>query len=576
MLNKSAEVKRTQEDRQREQEKAESPKKNVGTVIGLDGIKVSEEGVMTKTRYFNTLDIDQEKYGDIAFTEEEAIKISRSIRHLSTGINAAVPLTCAGSQCPFEATCAYVEIGKAPIGRPCHPPGTNIYTANRGYVEIQNLNTEEDKIVCFGASSAGGTKKLEWRGSDFKLAKRFYSGELITLETDAESHESTDNHICLARWNDSAKDKLIVYMMQSGDKFRIGKTSLFKFSGKGKMHSGLLARARKEGASKAWILGYYDTNSEALLAEEYFSCSWGIPKAYFIASNHGQVKYDGLYKRVTQEQLDDHFSKLCKPICEYDKLLRSIGLRYEYPIVNKMGLDSISRQRDFSMKKAFEIEACNMVSGLMDIPVASSISDVSLRSDTPEYKRLKTSRRHYDGFVYSMGVSKHETYVANNIITHNCLVEAQLIVYWTQQFIEEFNVDINNFTEVQLVSELAEFNIYELRVTKYLAEKHQTLMQDVVTSVDVTGEVIENQEVSRAFDLKERIKRNRMKVLEALMATRKERVKISAERNTGTSTAAKLTELREKLDEYLGDIKKQKPIDATIISNEKNKEDPQE
>lgn len=275
MLNRSAEVKRTQEDEKREQEKTRQPSKSIGPVIGLDGIKISEDGVMTKTRYFNTLEIDPEKYGDITFTEEEAIKISRSIRHLSTGVNAAVPLTCAGSQCPFEATCAYVEVGKAPIGRPC-------------------------------------------------------------------------------------------------------------------------------------------------------------------------------------------------------------------------------------------------------------------------------------------------------------LVEGQLIVYWTQQFIEEFNVDINNFTEVQLVSELAEFNIYELRVTKYLAEKHQTLMQDVVTSVDVTGEVIENQEVSRAFDLKERIKRNRMKVLEALMATRKERVKISAERNTGTSTAAKLTELREKLDEYLGDIKKQKPIDATIISDEKNQEDLQE
>ena len=275
MLNRSAEVKRTQEDDKRLEEAKAKPSKDVGPRIGLDGIKISEEGIMTKTRYFNTLDVDQEQYGDITFTEEEALKISRSIRHLSTGVNAAVPLTCAGSQCPFEATCPYIEINKAPIGRPC-------------------------------------------------------------------------------------------------------------------------------------------------------------------------------------------------------------------------------------------------------------------------------------------------------------LVESQLIVYWTQQFIEEFSVDINNYTEVQLVSELAEFNIYELRVTKYLAEKHQTLMQDVVTSVDVTGEVITNQEVSRAFDLKERIKRNRMKVLEALMATRKERVKLTADRNTGTSTAAKLTELREKLDEYLGDIKKQKPIDATIISDEKDQKDLQE
>jgi len=153
-------------------------------------------------------------------------------------------------------------------------------------------------------------------------------------------------------------------------------------------------------------------------------------------------------------------------------------------------------------------------------------------------------------------------------IARPCLVEGQLITYWTKQFIEEFDVDVENYTEVQLVSELAEFNIYELRVTKYLADKHPTLMQDVITTVDNNGEVIENQEISRAFDLKERIKRNRMKVLEALMATRKERIKITTERNKGQSTSAKLTELREKLEEYLGDVARQEPVDAKVVEDE--------
>ena len=146
-----------------------------------------------------------------------------------------------------------------------------------------------------------------------------------------------------------------------------------------------------------------------------------------------------------------------------------------------------------------------------------------------------------------------------------CLVESDLIIYWTKQFIEEFDVDVYNYTELQLVSELAEFNIYELRVTKYLADQHPTLMQSVVAGVDSVGNVIENEEISRAFDLKERIKRNRMKVLESLMATRKERVKITAERNKGQSTSAKLTEIREKLEEYMGDISKQKISKAEII-----------
>jgi len=61
-----------------------------------------------------------------------------------------------------------------------------------------------------------------------------------------------------------------------------------------------------------------------------------------------------------------------------------------------------------------------------------------------------------------------------------------------------------------------------------------------------------------------------MKVLEALMATRKERVKIDAVKNAGSSTASKLTELREKLEEYLGDVSKTKPITAEVITDEED------
>ena len=123
------------------------------------------------------------------------------------------------------------------------------------------------------------------------------------------------------------------------------------------------------------------------------------------------------------------------------------------------------------------------------------------------------------------------------------MVEAQLVEYWTKQFVEEFDVDPTNITELHLVSELAEFNIYEKRITQYLSTNHPTLMQDVAAGVDSQGNVIENQEISRAFDLKERIKKSRMKVLESLMATRKERVKATIGTSTGNSTAEKMSDL---------------------------------
>ncbi len=146
-----------------------------------------------------------------------------------------------------------------------------------------------------------------------------------------------------------------------------------------------------------------------------------------------------------------------------------------------------------------------------------------------------------------------------------CLPETQLIHYWTEQYIDEFNVNPSNITEVHMVSELAEFNVYEMRITKHLAENHPILLQDVVVGIDANGNVIENQEISRAFELKDRIKKNRMKVLEALMATRKEKLKLVSEVVGGNSTSAKMHDLKQKMEELARQIKGTKIIDAEIV-----------
>lgn len=135
-----------------------------------------------------------------------------------------------------------------------------------------------------------------------------------------------------------------------------------------------------------------------------------------------------------------------------------------------------------------------------------------------------------------------------------CLVETQLIEYWMAQYFEEFEVNPTRITEVHLISELAELDIYEMRVTKYLAENHQTLLQEVMSGVDPAGNIISNLEVSRAFDLKERLKRQRMKVLEALMATRKEKIKAITGVTGGTDAASRISELKEKLEKLNRDV----------------------
>ena len=153
-------------------------------------------------------------------------------------------------------------------------------------------------------------------------------------------------------------------------------------------------------------------------------------------------------------------------------------------------------------------------------------------------------------------------------VGRGCLIEKQLILYWTEQYVEEFQVNFSSPTELRMVSELAEFDIYEMRITKYLAEKHPTLLQDVV-SFDAMGNQVINLEISKAFDLKERLKRNRMKVLEALLATRKDKAKIMSEVIKGGSTADKISELKNKIDALKNEVGKMDYIDADFQESKK-------
>ena len=89
-------------------------------LVRLDGLALTEEGKLTKTKLFNFLKIDVEDYSDIALTEEQAKLVSNHLRHMSTGLNAVVPIFCGGKdKCPFHRSCPFVKIDKVPIARIC-------------------------------------------------------------------------------------------------------------------------------------------------------------------------------------------------------------------------------------------------------------------------------------------------------------------------------------------------------------------------------------------------------------------------------------------------------------------------
>jgi hypothetical protein len=52
-------------------------------------------------------------------TEEEKKLVVRGMKNLSTGLRAAMPITCYGDSCPFKRQCPLHKIEKAPLGKEC-------------------------------------------------------------------------------------------------------------------------------------------------------------------------------------------------------------------------------------------------------------------------------------------------------------------------------------------------------------------------------------------------------------------------------------------------------------------------
>jgi hypothetical protein len=98
---------------------ADSKKHGAIKDVRLDGVAITEDGELVKTKYFDNFDIKKVIYGDIVFTPQEAFALAAYYKNLTKGVNAVIPLKCTGPQCKFAEDCIYQQMNKAPIGKGC-------------------------------------------------------------------------------------------------------------------------------------------------------------------------------------------------------------------------------------------------------------------------------------------------------------------------------------------------------------------------------------------------------------------------------------------------------------------------
>lgn len=145
-------------------------------------------------------------------------------------------------------------------------------------------------------------------------------------------------------------------------------------------------------------------------------------------------------------------------------------------------------------------------------------------------------------------------YVALDIapVGMHCAVEVDLIETLSQEFIKEYNVDKENLTEIALIREIAETYIYERRATIILnSETQGTLGDEETIGFDPAMGEVKRKTLHWAWSLKEKCKNRRMKNFEALLGTRKEKLKEKVALGIGKDDIATAqSELRAKFLSY--------------------------
>ena len=112
-------------------------------LLRLDGIQIAEDGKVSKTDFFKFLDLPAGDYTNLekTMTPEQALKFRNHVVRMKYGTAAAIPLLCAGRQCPVKQ-CPFHSGENWPISEPCPIEGKLISMWMRSYMEDLGIDPE--------------------------------------------------------------------------------------------------------------------------------------------------------------------------------------------------------------------------------------------------------------------------------------------------------------------------------------------------------------------------------------------------------------------------------------------------
>jgi hypothetical protein len=124
-------------------------------------------------------------------------------------------------------------------------------------------------------------------------------------------------------------------------------------------------------------------------------------------------------------------------------------------------------------------------------------------------------------------------------------MEAHLMSTWASKLCRDLQVNVENSVEMNLVSELAKLSIYRMRISNRLA--YEDFIKQQIVAVDDDGVPQYRDELHPAIAWEETLSRRELKLLDALLATRRSIAEVGAGSTTDPSTnAANMLSMLEK------------------------------
>lgn len=296
----------------------------------------------------------------------------------------------------------------------CQPKGTKVAIGIQGdrwnpvppiqWKSIESIQ-KGDYIMSFDRHGQYFVKKAKV----IDVEHHTYRGYLYRISSENFSTLCTPEHKWMVRWNKKAEDKWCTYLMKQGNRYRVGKTVMFRSRPSTGGIFGLAQRTQQEKADCGWILKIHDSEKDALVYEQIISNKYQIPQTIF--------HYSGSTTHFTQDSIDKIYEEIGNKQSNAIECLKAHGRDFDFPIYTNQMLGKRQRQGRTTI---FITQTCNLIDDLMQV-ISIPDEGIITRKYSGKWNPISISKELYVGQVYSLEIENYHNYVSDGLVTQNSI-----------------------------------------------------------------------------------------------------------------------------------------------------------